>query len=129
MMPIVMAFGMMARLMMMATGIPRWMAIVTMTMPPSNPMATEIYDERDNDCNGCIDDVDDDLDGWTECGKKPASCMTVTMTMTKSIRLNRKSPTTPSIKIVMASTNAIWMEMAFMPIHPLFSWGGVLLLR
>ena len=35
-----------------------------------NPMASEIYDERDNDCNGCIDDVDDDLDGWTECGEE-----------------------------------------------------------
>jgi hypothetical protein len=34
-----------------------------------NPMAVEIYDDRDNDCNGCIDDVDDDLDGWTECGE------------------------------------------------------------
>ena len=33
-----------------------------------HPMAEEIYDDRDNDCNGCVDDVDDDLAGWTECG-------------------------------------------------------------
>ena len=45
--------------------------------------------------------------------KRPESCMIVTMTMMKSIHLNRKSPTMPSIKIAMASTNVIWMETGF----------------
>jgi hypothetical protein len=31
------------------------------------PDAVEILDGIDNDCNGCIDDSDDDNDGWTEC--------------------------------------------------------------
>ena len=32
-----------------------------------NPIAEEITDGVDNDCNGCIDDVDGDRDGVSEC--------------------------------------------------------------
>lgn len=32
-----------------------------------NPGQTEIADGADNDCNGCIDDLDDDNDGVSEC--------------------------------------------------------------
>jgi len=32
-----------------------------------SPDAIEILDGEDNDCNGCIDDIDDDGDTWTEC--------------------------------------------------------------
>jgi len=30
-----------------------------------------VADGKDNDCNGCVDDVDDDRDRWTEC---PIAC-------------------------------------------------------
>ncbi len=32
-----------------------------------NPGAVEVYDKVDDDCNGCVDDVDDDGDGLQEC--------------------------------------------------------------
>ena len=35
--------------------------------PAKNPGQTEIPDGVDNDCNGCIDDLDDDEDGWSDC--------------------------------------------------------------
>jgi hypothetical protein len=32
-----------------------------------NPDEQEVVDSIDNDCNGCVDDTDDDLDGYTTC--------------------------------------------------------------
>jgi hypothetical protein len=33
----------------------------------THPGAVEVADGKDNDCNGCVDDVDVDVDGWTSC--------------------------------------------------------------
>jgi hypothetical protein len=35
--------------------------------PGVNPAERDTPDGRDNDCNGCVDDLDNDNDGWTEC--------------------------------------------------------------
>ena len=46
------------------------------TQSDVNPEAVEVTDLEDNDCNGCVDDLDKDADGWTVCegGYDPIDC-------------------------------------------------------